>query len=67
MNNISDKRGIWMMLLTAIISPKLSLAALMTKLLAVKVKFHKIPLHLSKADTRNSENSYVIQVSSEVF
>ena len=36
MNNISDKRGIWMMLLTAIISPKLSLAALMIKLLAVK-------------------------------
>ena len=36
MNNISDKRGIWMMLLTAMISPKLSLAALITKLLAVK-------------------------------
>ena len=36
MNNINDMSGIWMMLLTAIISPKLSLAALMIKLFAVK-------------------------------
>ena len=40
-NNTNDTSGIWMILLTASNSPKLSLAALMMKLLAVKKRPEK--------------------------
>ena len=40
-NNINDTSGIWIRLLTASNSPKLSLAALIIKLLAVKKRPEK--------------------------